>query len=167
MSISNLVQEYETSKKSFMEKLQASFKTEIQDIFQKNPSLKYIFWTQYTPYFNDGDTCEFRVHDIDFIMDFFEDGGNIDDINDIEMYGEYSFEYVSGIIPTSWRYDRGGKEKVEKLTQDQREQLDRVYQSITDIQAIPDGVFLGMFGDHAKVIVDREKGIIVEEYDHD
>lgn len=31
-----------------------------KNIFNKYPQLKSVSWTAYTPYFNDGDTCEYR-----------------------------------------------------------------------------------------------------------
>lgn len=31
-------------------------------MFAKYPELKTISWTQYTPYFNDGDPCTFRAN---------------------------------------------------------------------------------------------------------
>src|ERR1700674_1049946 len=33
----------------------------LKNIFDKYPSIENISWTQYTPYFNDGDPCVFRV----------------------------------------------------------------------------------------------------------
>lgn len=35
-----------------------------KSLFEQYPFLHSIYWTQYTPYFNDGDTCEFSVHEI-------------------------------------------------------------------------------------------------------
>lgn len=34
----------------------------IQKILNKYPQLERISWTAYTPYFNDGETCEFSSH---------------------------------------------------------------------------------------------------------
>ena len=33
-----------------------------QNLFDKYPTLESFSWTQYTPYFNDGDVCEFGVN---------------------------------------------------------------------------------------------------------
>lgn len=33
-----------------------------KDIFEKYPQLKSVSWTAYTPYFNDGETCEYSSH---------------------------------------------------------------------------------------------------------
>ena len=32
----------------------------LEEIFAEHPSLQYVSWTQYTPYFNDGEVCRFR-----------------------------------------------------------------------------------------------------------
>ena len=34
-----------------------------KDFFKLVPLVKRIEWTQYTPYFNDGDSCEFSVNE--------------------------------------------------------------------------------------------------------
>lgn len=39
-------------------------KEEAKRIFDATPVYDRITWSQYTPYFNDGDVCEFRVHGV-------------------------------------------------------------------------------------------------------
>ena len=36
-----------------------------KDFFEKYPEIKRISWVQYAPYFNDGEACEFSVHNIE------------------------------------------------------------------------------------------------------
>ena len=38
-------------------------KAHLDEIFAKFPDVTGIRWRQYTPYFNDGDPCEFAVHE--------------------------------------------------------------------------------------------------------
>lgn len=38
------------------------FKEESKAIFEKYPEIENFSWTQYTPYFNDGDECTFSVN---------------------------------------------------------------------------------------------------------
>lgn len=40
------------------EAIGSAFKT----LFDKYPDIDHIQWTQYTPHFNDGDVCQFRVN---------------------------------------------------------------------------------------------------------
>src|SRR5688572_30748584 len=51
---------YETA---LREKGQEIIKVAFRDMFEKHPDLISLRWTQYTPYFNDGDACTFSVHD--------------------------------------------------------------------------------------------------------
>jgi hypothetical protein len=34
-------------------------------VFERHPNVRSLTWTQYTPYFNDGDPCVFSVHDLE------------------------------------------------------------------------------------------------------
>lgn len=36
----------------------------IKPLFDNLPDIKMVAWTQYTPYFNDGDPCEFHVGEV-------------------------------------------------------------------------------------------------------
>src|SRR4051794_19743146 len=56
------------------------FKEGSQDIFDMFPELQSFSWTQYTPYFNDGDECIFRVNDW-FSVDL-TDGTNLEEVYD-------------------------------------------------------------------------------------
>lgn len=46
--------------------LRAKVEAEIKDVFARQENLAEIRWTQYTPYFNDGDVCEFGVRELVF-----------------------------------------------------------------------------------------------------
>jgi hypothetical protein len=41
----------------------------VQSFFDACPEIESIFWTQYTPYFNDGDSCEFSVHELHYTVE--------------------------------------------------------------------------------------------------
>ena len=45
-----------------VEELRPEFPKILSSIFEKSKVIESISWTQYTPYFNDGDSCEFRVN---------------------------------------------------------------------------------------------------------
>ncbi len=38
------------------------FAEQCKELFQKHPTLLKFGWVQYTPYYNDGDTCEFSAN---------------------------------------------------------------------------------------------------------
>lgn len=111
-----------------------------REIFQRFPKLQAFRWRQYTPYFNDGDACEFYVYasepDMKAIGDEdFTDGYEIGD-------GKYSNE------PPHPMYDAA--QAVSKyLGSFGNDMLERI------------------FGDHVEVTCDREKGASADVYDHD
>ena len=53
---------FEAKKKVFVEDLRKEFPTMFKELFDKSEKIESFSWTQYTPFFNDGDTCEFGVH---------------------------------------------------------------------------------------------------------
>lgn len=44
-----------------------------RDLFEKFPQVKAVAWTQYTPYFNDGDACVFSKNDMYVTFDDHDD----------------------------------------------------------------------------------------------
>lgn len=58
----------EESRKAMEEQARSVFNEEIQTIFAQYPDLKTVSWHQYTPYFNDGDTCHFSCHGEDEVI---------------------------------------------------------------------------------------------------
>lgn len=75
--------EYATVQKQ-IEDLQEKAKATVKDIvpavmadfFERNPEVYGIGWVQYAPHWNDGDACEFSVHELQLWLDqeSFEDG---------------------------------------------------------------------------------------------
>mgnify|MGYP003518103599 CR=1 FL=1 len=59
-------QEFQKQKSEAAEKFQVAFEAFVNDVFKLVPSVKRIVWTQFTPYFADGDTCTFSVHEPTF-----------------------------------------------------------------------------------------------------
>jgi len=55
-----------------------------QEFFTANPEFKSVFWTQYTPHFNDGDECFFSVNEVwaKLVLDTVEDDEEGSDIPD-------------------------------------------------------------------------------------
>lgn len=44
------------------EQMKAAFSDACKTLFEKHTKLESFGWCQYTPYFNDGDACEFGAH---------------------------------------------------------------------------------------------------------
>jgi len=98
--------------KTLSEEGEDALKEAFKDFFQKHPSVETITWTQYTPYFNDGDACYFHVHEFqineeddyeddkeeseDQETEEVEDTTLWDDLNELEAIPEDVYEAVFG-----------------------------------------------------------------------
>jgi hypothetical protein len=108
-----------------------------KEFFDANPTVKGVRWSQYTPYFNDGDVCRFSVHDFDFKVD-----GAADDTGDNEDGWE-----------SDWYLEkRGATETAAACSRLEGDVRDR-------------DVFEAVFGDHVRVTATRD-GFEVEAYSH-
>jgi len=56
----------EAARKEMQAKSEGLIEAVVKQFLDKCPEVTGIHWTQYTPYFNDGDTCEFSVHEFCF-----------------------------------------------------------------------------------------------------
>lgn len=136
-----------------------TFEEEAQELLEEL-KIDSFGWTQYTPYFNDGDACVFNAYtDPESVY-----------INGKDSYGE--------------RMDYGGEDDEEEAEKppypDWRlketdpakyEQMRRAYFGkhlpVSEfLQEFTEEDLLFMFGDHASIVVTRD-GVEVGEYDHD
>lgn len=151
-NLSKLIEDYNEAKRQFASTAQEEFKRVLKNYFDECPEIKTIRWSQYTPYFNDGETCEFNVND-----PYFSNA----DPKFLSDYGELEVELEKDDEPLFSDYNLKREEKVSQNTAKLSEELSKIICS----QAMED-VMLAMFGDHACVTVTRD-GIDVEEYDHE
>lgn len=164
-----LIAEQRDLSKKFQETAQGLFKETTKDFFEKNSGIKAIVWTQYTPFFNDGDTCEFSVNEPVFT------NAEREDLEYVNPWGEYEGEnekiWVCETYSIVHLYDDG-----RPWLDDTREAIKESGQTI-DIKACDlfsrmiqsadfEPVMEAMFGNHVKVIATKD-GFDVEEYDHD
>lgn len=139
--INAMVNNYHTMVSEMQTQMQEAMKELFIQFFVENPEVKLIVWTQYTPYFNDGDECIFHVHD--FYFDTEEHAGE-----------------------TNFRYEQI-EEWEEKLYVKPKTELVLRFEAFVDaLQTMPDDVFKGIFGDHVQVAA-RRSGFTAEEYEHD
>lgn len=131
------VAEFDAKRKELLEQLKADFPALLAPLFEKYPGVKNVRWTQYTPYFNDGDSCEFSSNAS--WADLNNDADEDDDDDDSETVKSQAAE-----IP-----DKAEDEFHEVLG------------------SIDDSFYRDLFGDHVEVIVKRDGTITVEEYSHD
>lgn len=139
-----LVAEADRLKQELMDKLQDRIRPILQNFLKDHPAVKALAWTQYVPYFNDGEECVFFVNDLTYSL--------VDaDERDGSHYGE------------GWQdvYSHTPCEGVSEETHKALNELDQLIRS----DAMEDTLQV-IFGSHARVIVTSE-GVEVEEYDHD
>lgn len=114
----------------------------LSEFIKANPQVKAVKWTQYTPYFNDGDPCTFSIHEPEF---YFE-GGDLDG----DGYSAWCFGHADY---------RPSYDVCSAATAEACKSVAKALEGIEE--ALEE-----CFGDHVKVIVTAE-GVSVDEYDHD
>jgi hypothetical protein len=57
-----LAEQIEALRKEYSNNVKLLFKQGFEDLFERHPNIESVKWNQYTPYFNDRDTCKFNVH---------------------------------------------------------------------------------------------------------
>ena len=139
-----LQEEYEKRVKEAAEPV----KQYIADFVRSTPHLHTIKWQQYTPYFNDGDTCEFGMYDPGF---YFDD----DDASD-----GYIEEY------SVWVYDGSVHCNDALKKHDDWEQIARACHEFSAKLMALEAICQRAFGDHVEITA-TATGITIEEYDHD
>lgn len=120
------------------------------------PRVEAVRWRQATPYFNDGDPCEFSVHEL-YVrlagMDVDEEG---------EEYGDYGDGFLS-----SWEliyYTEQKRFGFEDLPKDLIGELEVAIRNWEKLYV--DEVCKRNFGDHA-VVTATTGGFEIEYYEHD
>ena len=63
----------EAARKEMQAKSTGFIEAAVQNFLDECPEVESVSWTQYTPYFNDGDACEFSVNEVHYVLDGDED----------------------------------------------------------------------------------------------
>lgn len=120
------------------------FEDEIEKFFTENPAVESFSWRQYTPYFNDGDPCEFGV---------------------CQSSDEVSVNDVVGWdVPVNPPWSR---ERAEEFNRARDVALATHEKVSTLLGQFNEDDLKMMFNDHSKVTVDANGDIQVEEHKHD
>jgi hypothetical protein len=126
------------------------------EIFNKCERLESFGWSQYTPYFNDGDTCIFSANTEYLYI-------NGDSFDEAEWYSETNV--------TDWGKWNSQTRQYEGRVEVSNPNYDPDLAKITDeisqfLGNFDNDFFLSKFGDHAEIVVTKS-GISVSECDHD
>jgi hypothetical protein len=152
-----------------------------KEFFEQNAGVDSLSWQQYTPYFNDGDPCTFRVTDVTLkFADINSARENLDDSCFLkETYGPGKTPnrwggYDSVLVKTEPSSDEevlnGGGDYEDgyydawnlKDNTTLRNNLDKV----SKLLSASEDVLEMVLGDHVKVVVTKDS-IDTEEYNHD
>lgn len=146
--MSNLVElmaAVSAKREELTQQVQNVLKEGLQQFMRDHSEIKALTWCQYTPYFNDGDECVFRVGEISFSTE----PQNLEDIDREVFWGEEGEDWYS--------YDH--PDTVSKETFDAFRALIKVLNdSEEDLEVA--------LGNHVKVLVTAD-GIEIEEFEHD
>ena len=133
-----------------------AFDSFCKEIFEKHPKIESFGWSQYTPYFNDGDTCTFSAN-VDYIS----------------INGEYvdDSKWVNETTVVDWgtwnRDLRIYEGRVEVPNLDYDSELSKGADEITEfLRNFDNDFYITRFGDHAEITVSKD-GVDVDEYEHD
>lgn len=132
-------------KRAELKKLaEENFKLHAKGIFAAHPKLQSFGWHQYTPYWCDGDQCEFSVNTYDVA------------INGVGQYDEPEDDVPENEVLT--------KSELEDVTNE----------VVAFLESFEDQDLLHLFGDHAEVTVENKQTpegaqitCTVDEYEHD
>ena len=162
--LDDLISAHEKMKLEYKKQAQDLFKEMAKEFWDKNPGLTAVKWTQYTPYFNDGDPCVFGVNDVIFT--------NAEDHENVSPWGDYEGEDED--VFATWSIADLLKESTYAISEKERKAALKIIDKI-DEQACNefslavsqlDDVMKDMFGDHVQVTLTRD-GFDIEDYDHD
>lgn len=165
--IKTKIAEINAKKQELVADLRNDFAPMLKPIFEKsNGKITSFGWTQYTPYFNDGDECVFSVNlDIDYGV--YINGKNIEEIDGLFGSSMYALKKWGTDEYEGWikRYPE------DTINEETREEDLSLYASIKEfidlISSIDDEFLKDLFGDHVLVTVCEDGIISTEEYEHD
>lgn len=149
-------EEIKKLKKEMLEASNKIFTDLTKTIFEDHPKVESFGWNQFTPYFNDGDTCYFSVN-TDYIQINGESVDESDWINETKItnYGTWNRE----------KREYEGRTEVPNLDYDP--ELAKATDEIREfLRNFDNDFFLSQFGDHAEITITAE-GVSVDEYEHD
>lgn len=140
-NVQEILKKYKKAKSVMVKEVSELLITEILEIARSVKGLESIRWKQYTPYFNDGEACTFRVNDPEYKFE------------DDDESGDYEDGYVD-----TW--------DLEKKHPAVAKELDKISKLICDNDI--EEILMNLYDDHAEVTIDVKTGkVSTNEYSHD
>jgi hypothetical protein len=125
-----------------------------------NETIHSFGWSQFTPYFNDGDPCKFSAGElwVRLVTD------EVEEDEDAYEFFLSSREDELGIIPVVYSEGKRTKLPYEGPDEIRFLMLEALSHAVTSGEF--NEVLLTLFGDHAAIMFTREK-IVVDCFDHE
>lgn len=156
--LAELRAQVEEARRQMKDAAQNVVKDGTAEIFENYGDIVHSFgWRQYTPYFNDGDACEFSMHELFVIAHA--------DLETAEHGEESDWLYEGSPAFQEYSYSGDVSRVVGELADERYIEAKQACQSIYDALATND-LAKDVFGDHVKVIFTPE-GVDVEDYHHE
>lgn len=174
-----LITELNEFRSQFQAKAKTALSLEFKNFFKKYPEIEAIKWSQYTPYFNDGEPCEFGVGDVTVHARYEEVGtarepakkivgvfepdvvAKLEEVLGKDDYYSDVLNVISSLTYSGFHHtmDRRGKTDFEVQLELDANLLESLIQGLHDMMK-------DIFDDHVIVTANRG-GFDVEEYQHD
>jgi len=166
--IDGMLEEQREITKKFQSQAQNLFKEITKEFFEKNPGITAFKWAQYTPYFNDGDTCEFGVNAPTFTnlpedqLNMLTPWGEYDEDDEEDEY--WATDNIGWVLESDSQYYTKMKAKIKKTQGIDLESVKYIGNLIESREM--ESIMLAMFGDHVTVTATRD-GFDVDHLEHD
>lgn len=140
---------FNAKRMELVEELRKEFPQLFSSLFNQSKRIESVGWTQYTPYFNDGEECEFSVH--------------LKDLDELLINGKrlWDFDDEGDFISLRLGYPSEPNPNLDQFEHDLLNDIHTVLNQITE------DFYKDLFGDHCQVTIYKDGRIQVDEYEHD
>jgi hypothetical protein len=175
-TIKELAEERAAAVKKLNEEIREKAKETMQvlfdEFFSEYPMTHEVRWTQYTPYFNDGDPCVFGASEPSFVLDIDIENEDYDEY-DLYDCSKYMLEPSNHTIERAKEGSKWSQEviddwnkSIELYGEEKCKAFARDFSAICQFLSAIEGDLEHLFGDGVLVRVTKD-GVDVEDYDHD
>jgi hypothetical protein len=119
-----LNEQMEAARKEMQSKSTGFIEAACENFFECCPDVDSVFWTQYTPYFNDGESCTFSVGDIYFTL---SDDAGMDDYEGSYLYSEDDLRIAENNLKIAQEYQSNPTAWVDSYKADYRKRYGKDY----------------------------------------
>lgn len=155
-----------------------------KELFDNFEELEEFTWTQFTPHFNDGDPCEFRVNELVYLIEDYDEEYpdenpyfyTTEDLNRYEKYLENSIENGGKTDrSTGWLTDTSIMVEIKRAKDclENNKNMGNKFKTLTKdfedfFRTLDEDILRSSYGDGVRVTFRRnEEKPEIDEYDHD